>query len=89
MKCPTCSGTGKIRGFGCPGFVPIEIDCVACTGTGTRPDEQAQWIEEGKAMKENRIARNLSLREEAARRKMNPAELSEMERGLRKPVPAD
>ena len=93
MICPSCNGTGFITAFhvryadGTSRF-GVDLGCGRCGGTKEVPDEMAQWIAEGKAMREERIARGFTLRKEAARRNMNPSELSAMEQGKVKPIPS-
>lgn len=80
MKCPNCQG-GKIRGYGCPGFRPVEIDCDICGGTGELPDHIEYDRERGRQLKEDRKKHRLTLQEEAIRCEINITDLSRMERG--------
>lgn len=86
MKCPRCNGEGKERGFGCPGFKPIEINCLDCGGSGEIDAERLRWQEEGEKLRENRKARGITLREEAKRRGLSAVDLSDMEWGRKEPV---
>lgn len=81
--CPFCAGAGKIRGFGCPGFRHVEIDCVECFGSGEVPASREEAITEGERRRQDRIAREVSLRDEAKRLGISPAELSDIEAGRR------
>jgi hypothetical protein len=92
MQCPRCNGSKTIvaahvsyangsHGYGVP------FPCDQCAGSGEVPDEMAEWIQAGSAMREERLQRRVTLREEAKRRGMNPVELSRMEFGKIKPVP--
>lgn len=93
MICPDCNGSGKVianhvtyadgrSGFG------VECQCSRCQGTGSVPDEMAEWIEQGRAMRDARVNGKpyRSLWEEARRRGMTAQELSKMEFGKIKPI---
>lgn len=86
VKCPDCNGEGVSRGFGCPGFRPIEIPCLMCKGKKEITEEQLQWIKDGEAMRLDRRARDMSVREEAKRLGIKASDLSLMEMGMIKPV---
>ena len=81
--CERCNGTGMIIGYGCPGFLRIEISCRECDGTGQLTPERQERIAKAKALRDSRVARGVSLREEAKALGISPLELSERERGLR------
>lgn len=87
VKCPDCKGEGILRGFGCPGFRPISIPCQMCAGTKEVSEERLEWMKVGDAMREDRINRGVTCRVEAQERGIKAVELSEMERGIRKPIP--
>lgn len=84
--CPNCKGEGVIRGFGCPGFRPVEIPCLVCKGEKVVGQEVLEWRRVGEEMRQERIARGVTLREEAKRRGMSAVDLSGMEHGAVKPV---
>jgi len=86
IPCPECKGEGVLRGFGCPGFRPIEIKCLLCQGRKTVSEKVLSWREIGEEMRQDRIARGKTLRVESKERGLSAAELSEMERGSREPV---
>ena len=93
MKCPTCEGRPR-QGIGLAcgpriGCQPIMTTCRDCGGTGEVSGERAEWMRVGRAMADERQARDLSLREEARRRGMKPSVLSDMEFGRIKPERAD
>lgn len=87
MICPDCKGEKRVfahLNYG--GERPGEfkhIDCFRCKGAGEVPDEQAQWIEEGKKRRAERVARDITLRDEARRLGISAADLSAIERGMR------
>lgn len=86
--CPECKGTKVMHGMGCPGWKPITFPCITCKATGSVPQAMLDaWIPAGNAMREDRRARGLSLREEAKRRNMDPSRLSDMEFGKVAPIP--
>lgn len=87
MECPECKGKKEIVGLfairsdgsGCD---PCRMfPCHRCKGAGSVPDEMAEWMEAGKRLKEDRLARNMTLRQEAEARELRVSELSDMERG--------
>lgn len=90
MICPDCKGEKRVfahvnRGDG--GSSGFEwINCLRCKGAGEVPDEQAVWMLEGVKLRTERMARGLSLREEAKRLGISPVELSAIERGMRAPT---
>ena len=86
--CPHCEGKGAIFGFGCgsKGPVGLALDCELCEKTGKIDEKRKKWLAAGSGMKDERIAKGLVLRKEAARRGMNPVDLSRMERGIIEPV---
>lgn len=79
--CPTCDGGKKTGGLACPGAKWVEFPCFTCKGLGTISDEQMTWIANGKALRETRRLRGVSLREEAKRLNLAPAAYSDMEQG--------
>lgn len=79
--CPTCEGKGKLSGYACPGFRLVELGCVTCYGQKEISDEHLQQIEKGKAMRQERIKRGVSLREEAKRLGLSPSDYSAVEQG--------
>lgn len=87
--CEDCGGRGEINYFcvlrddGSGG--PDTLRCYRCGGTG-KDSHPLEWRKAGQMMRASRIARGLSLREEAKRLGVSVVELSEMERGLRKPL---
>lgn len=89
MKCPDCSGEGRVFAHinrGPAGSSFGWLNCIRCKATGVVPDEQAAWIEAGKRMRADRLSRDLSLFEEAKRLGIRSSELSAIERGMR-PAP--
>lgn len=96
MICPTCNGSGncgpvhyntginKKTGM-CSGYWKQESECFRCSSTGVVPDEMAQWIIEGKALRKVRVDSGESLYDAAKRIGVETAELSAIEQG-RKPA---
>lgn len=85
MICPDCNGEKKVfahvnRGEQGSGFGWIR--CFRCKGSGDVPDEQAQWMSEGIKRRCDRVARGLTLREEAERLGIAVTTLSAVERGM-------
>lgn len=92
--CPDCKGTGKTGpvhvNYGydqklgrCRGEWKDNIPCSRCNGSGTVPDEMAEWIYAGRKMRDARVARGESIYECAKRLGTSSAELSAIERGYR------
>ena len=87
MICPSCKGEKVLTGYACPGFKPYTRACDRCAGTGEVSDLAMDWIRRGEEMRRERIARDMSIREEARRRGIGAAELSDMEMGRVEPKP--
>lgn len=83
--CPVCLGSPKsIAHFNMGENKPHEwreIECDACEGTGRVTQHRMDAITEGKKLRQDRIERNMSLREEAQRLGISPVQLSRRERG--------
>lgn len=78
MKCPECKGEKVIH----PPFHPGEIACSRCKRTGKVPKAMLQWIERGKEIKAERLARKVTLRDEARNTGVDVMVISERERGV-------
>lgn len=85
MICPCCDGNGYLLGFvdPPPGPVPPEIKCDLCGGVGTLDEATKQRRKDGRTLRRLRIAHDQSLRQTADALGLRPAEVSEMERGIR------
>lgn len=83
--CPHCGGRRTVTAFvDCADSRQSgvrTITCPECKGAGTVTPEYLERREKGSAMRDDRLARNLSLREEAERRGMKARELSDLENG--------
>lgn len=84
MQCPDCKG-GQTSAALVNGHIR-EVLCDRCRATGVVPDEMAQWIEDGQRLRELRKEPYRNLGTEAKRRGLGVVELSQMERGIIKPV---
>ena len=80
-KCNRCQGEGKVRGYACPGFRPVELSCWKCGGAGEVDDVRKLWQEDGMVLKSFREARDLSLSEAADFISVNRVEFSKAEHG--------
>ena len=93
MICPDCKGEKTITAShvsyadGRSGFF-VPLPCSRCNKTGEVPDEMAEWMRLGKALKAKRMDPYRNLCEEAARRGIDVVTLSKMEMGKIKPVEA-
>lgn len=81
IKCPSCDGIGELYS----GFNAIIFRCDRCDGAGECPSVMEGWILHGKTLKNNRIARRVTLKDEAARLNIDVGILSKMERGIINP----
>lgn len=93
MKCPECKGELVIR-IAFPHTDKCTLPCTRCNSTGEVPEEMTQWIEDGKIIKDKRIAKRITLRDTAKKISQadnntilmkNVLKLSSMERGIIKP----
>lgn len=87
LTCPECHGQ-PVHGYsiacGSSGGIVKSIEtCRTCGGGGYISLERANWIKDGEARRLDRIARGLSTREEAARLRIKPQHLNEIENGKR------
>ena len=82
LPCHVCSGTGITLSIACPGFKISELPCEMCDSTGSLTPERQAAIQRGAAVRDDRLARNMTLREEAKRLDINAVKLSKRERGL-------
>ena len=93
VKCPDCEGRksfgviicGRPLGGCNTGF----LACSLCKGTGEIPESQLSWVARGEAMRNDRLSRDMSGREEAKRLGISAAELSDMEMGRVEPIDYD
>jgi hypothetical protein len=85
VTCPDCKGKKEKVYWGCPGLKRIVLPCDRCAGVGIVSSDWELWKILGLNLQIDRENRDVSLREEAKRRKMSASELSRMERGIIKP----
>lgn len=86
LTCPHCEGQ---KGAHCfinrgPDIRKHSVewrDCLTCGGTGVIDRQRAALIEQGREMREARVARRESLLEASQRLGLSPAELSAIEHG--------
>lgn len=81
MKCPACKN-GYHRGFGYPGFIPMEIPCDICNGTTVLPENISYDPERGKNLKDARMSQRITLREICKKTGQNIVERCKNERGF-------
>lgn len=92
QECPVCKGEGMTIGL-FPLYadhVPpekrkpvIELTCDLCEGKGQIATQTFHLWNQGRAMREDRLKRGMSLRNEAKRLGILPSVLSARERGIR------
>jgi hypothetical protein len=88
MICPSCNGAKRLFAFwdgrdkdGKATSGSGMVNCFTCDGAGEITEEHARRIAAGRARMEARIARRVTLKEEADRLGITPAELSAIESG--------
>lgn len=86
-KCPQCDGFGRILfAFPSSSKAAAGLPCPLCEGTGQAEGDFDIWKERGAILKEQRIAKGITLRAAAKYLSVDPSNLSKMERGLMKPT---
>ncbi len=91
IPCPFCGGSKTIEAMFVVHSNGTEtlfeaLPCPSCDATGRIDAHFHQWEKIGRKMREDRIKREKTLRDEARERKINVCNLSRMECGLMKPV---
>lgn len=83
VPCPECNGAGLVNVVwqGLPESVADAAECPVCRGIGEISPRHAARLETGRAMRKDRIARGVSLAEEAARLGIGKRELADREWG--------
>lgn len=83
LICPRCDGQGQIHGIACgpQGGRMGYFKCSTCKGEGQITEKRMELIKKGEAMREDRITRNVSQREEAKRLGIDVVTYSQMEHG--------
>jgi DnaJ-class molecular chaperone len=79
--CPDCHGTGRKSGFKTSGIGFYADDCARCAGSGHVTGAQFAAYAKGRAMREERVAAQMSQREWAATLGIDPKELNRIEKG--------
>lgn len=87
MRCESCEGTGKVFGFvDGPGVHRAgTMECLTCKGTGDDPRNQ-EWVARGKAMRDDRVRRGVTLSEAAHWYRISAPVRSDMEHGRIEPI---
>ncbi len=89
IYCPSCNGRKKQRAhlnYGNGRGEWKDIDCFTCKGIGTVTPEHMALIRDGRKLRQDRISRGVTLRDEAAALGITAVELSRMERGVCFPI---
>lgn len=81
--CPSCEGRGKDIGIACgsKGCRPMTMPCSLCGGSGSVEDARLKMWQSGQSHRRDRLARNMTLRQEADRLGISMVDLSKIERG--------
>ncbi len=83
VPCTRCGGRGwfdaVVNRGGCCEF--DSVDCDLCAGTGRISEVLAERIAAGRRRRDDRVARGLTVRQEAARLGITAVQLGQIERG--------
>lgn len=85
--CERCSGSGKVVGFVCPGFIERELKCFDCGGSGSMDDVRRMWAKDGQHLKRFRQSRNWSQMETAKWLGVSLVDWNQAEQGHVDPAP--
>jgi hypothetical protein len=78
-ECADCHGSGSVEAIACPGYIRITLPCPTCAATGEMTSERAVALADAERLRQDRLRRGLTLRQEAARLGMKPSALSRLE----------
>lgn len=82
VACPSCRGKGETMGFHCDTRCDYRASkCYTCDGFGSVTLEDIQRMEIAETIREDRVARRLTIREEGSRLGVDFAEWSRIEAG--------
>lgn len=83
VTCPRCNGKKESWAILCGNGQSRQgnVSCSACKGEGAITADHMERIIEGEAMRQNRLSRGLSGREEAKRLGLDPITLNHLEHG--------
>ncbi|MBI4815216.1 MAG: helix-turn-helix transcriptional regulator [Deltaproteobacteria bacterium] len=81
MKCPSCTDGLSVAILCGPGCTLAAVRCQDCDGTGAIAESALARKAEGEKLRQDRINRGKSLREEAQDLGITATELSRRERG--------
>jgi hypothetical protein len=81
VRCEHCEGRGWVDGFVSSGRLETLL-CLRCEGKGEVSVLVAGRMAEGRRRRDDRLARGLSVRQEAERLGITAVRLGEIERGL-------
>lgn len=92
--CPDCKGSGQtgpvhIHWANKPHEWRDSMTCLRCDGAGNITEEMADWIDRGREARDKRVARGLSMLEQARALGLSSSEVSAMEHGRRDPTPLE
>jgi hypothetical protein len=81
MRCPNCKSGRLYPAIPHKGFPESGLQCDVCKGSGILPEYYNYLPEEGEILKQDRLRRNMTLRDEAFRLRKDVRWVSKRERG--------
>jgi hypothetical protein len=83
IPCPHCNGSGFHQAISCgdAGCQPKQVPCFTCESAGEITEEHMARVEAGRKLREDRVARGLTLSQEAERLGVSRESLSKREWG--------
>lgn len=84
ITCPDCKGQRTMNALvqQAGGCRMMTLPCIRCKGSGEIPFAMLRWMVEGYSLRVDRLHRDLTQREEAARLGVSVVVLSQMENGI-------
>lgn len=89
--CPHCDGATDRQALVCgtrdgERFAEVRaMQCVTCEGAGTVTEDHVERIRQGKQLHDDRVAKRIGIREVAWQARVDPADVSKVERGRGNP----
>lgn len=87
LTCPNCDGRKSVEALVDYGGKdrhksgPQTLPCPTCKGEGVITEEYKRRMDDGRALRDDRVARGVSQKQEAERLCIDPRALNDLERG--------